>query len=165
LEKRDCEVEILTLREMQIAPCTGCFGCWVKTPGICTIPDAGRDVTRAMIQSNLVVLFTPVTFGGYSSELKKAVDRSLSLLSPFFMRVKGMVRHRSRYRRYPRLVAFGVEKQADPASERLFTDLVDRQGLNMHSPAHAAGVGVLSDDSETLRRRIGTLLSEVGVGR
>ena len=25
--------------------CVGCFGCWVKTPGCCVIPDAYQDVT------------------------------------------------------------------------------------------------------------------------
>ncbi len=162
---RRCEVETLVLREMRIAPCIGCFGCWVKTPGICNIPDAGRDVARAMIQSDLVVLFTPVTFGGYSSELKKAIDRSLSLLSPFFTRIDGVVHHKARYRRYPRLVALGVEQRADTETERIFTSLLDRIAPNMHSPAHAGGVAILSERPETVRERIGALLSEVGVGQ
>ncbi len=59
------------LRDIPLAHCQGCFECWVKTPGLCkTDGDAGREITGAMIGSDLMVLLTPVTFGGYSSEIK-----------------------------------------------------------------------------------------------
>jgi multimeric flavodoxin WrbA len=45
------------------------------TPGECVIKDAGCDVARDVSHSDLVILLTPMSFGGYSSELKKAVDR------------------------------------------------------------------------------------------
>ena len=35
-----------------------------------------------------MVLLTPITFGGYSSEIKKAMDRSICLVLPFFRRVE-----------------------------------------------------------------------------
>lgn len=73
------EVEPFILHDMEIHH-WGCFGCWVQTPGVCVIDDAGRDVARAVIQSDLAVFLIPVTFGGYSSELKKAVDRLICLL-------------------------------------------------------------------------------------
>ena len=73
-----------TLRDEKSAYCLGCFECWTKTPGLCRIDDAGRDVAASVIGSDLAIYLTPITFGGYSSELKKAVDRIICLISPFF---------------------------------------------------------------------------------
>ena len=78
------QVETFPLREMKLAHCLGCFDCWVKTPGMCVEADAGREIAKAIVRSDVTVLFTPVTFGGYSPELKKIVDRFVQLASPFF---------------------------------------------------------------------------------
>lgn len=155
-------VRSLLLREMKIHHCTGCFGCWVRTPGVCVIPDEGRDVAREAVRSDLLVFLCPVTFGGYSSELKKAVDRIVCpMLLPFFERVKGEVRHPPRYEKRPRLLAVGVLPEADEESARIFSTLVARNALNLHTP-HAAGVipGGLPDGE--LRARIGELLGAAG---
>jgi len=53
------EAENLILRDIEIAPCVECFGCWVQTPGVCLIDDDARDVTRKMVGSDLVLYFTP----------------------------------------------------------------------------------------------------------
>ena len=63
------------LRDIAIAPCTGCLKCWTKTPGECVIDDEQRKIYVDMARSNILILVTPVTFGGYSSELKKGMDR------------------------------------------------------------------------------------------
>jgi len=83
LEDNGCDIDSLILHEIEIASCLGCFGCWVKTPGICVINDEGRDIAKAVIQSNLIIFLTPVIFGGYSSELKKALDRLILILLLF----------------------------------------------------------------------------------
>jgi multimeric flavodoxin WrbA len=85
------------------------------------------------VGSDLVVYVTPVTFGGFSSELKKLLDRIvLSVLDPRFTVVGGEVHHRLRYRRYPKTVGFGTLPSPDPEAERLFTRLVARNGINVH---------------------------------
>ena len=84
LQAADWAVTSWTLRDQKLAYCLGCFECWTKTPGLCRIDDAGQDVARSIIQSDLTIYLTPITFGGYSSELKRAVDRIICLISPFF---------------------------------------------------------------------------------
>ena len=93
-----------------------------------------------MIGSDVLVLLTPVTFGGYSSEIKKAMDRSICMVSPFFRRVDGEVHHKLRYRRYPALAAVGVLHEPDEEQERIFGTLVERNALNFASPATAVCV-------------------------
>jgi len=106
----DAEVVTFPLRYMKLAHCLGCFGCWVKTPGLCVEADAGRDIAKAIVRSDVTVLFTPVTFGGYSPELKKMVDRFIQLITPFFEMDHGEVHHPSRYRQRPRLMILGVQR-------------------------------------------------------
>jgi multimeric flavodoxin WrbA len=129
-------VERLHLRELTIAYCKGCFGCWVKTPGICPTRDDAGAVTRSFIRSDLAVLLTPVVFGGYSSELKKALDRSAGIVLPFFARINGEVHHKPRYPRYPALLAIGVVDRSNETEERVFATLVGRNAINLHAPAH-----------------------------
>lgn len=153
----------LTLRETDIAPCLGCFGCWIQTPGVCVIDDAGRDVARQMAHSDLLVYLTPLTFGGYSSELKKAVDRSIPNISPLFRLVKGEVHHVKRYARYPRIAGIGVcsDDRADPDEEELFETLVHRNAINFHAPADGACVISVTEDDDVMRRRIERTLRRV----
>ena len=169
LEGQGWEVEPFILHEMEIRHCVGCFGCWVQTPGVCVINDAGRDVAKAVIQSDLVVYLTPVTFGGYSSQLKKALDRSICLLTPFFTKVGGEIHHVPRYERYPRIMGVGVLPQADEESgrindiRRIFTTLVRRNAINAHTPAHVGGVILSSLGEGEIRKEIQTLFQAVEV--
>jgi hypothetical protein len=140
LESQGWDVTSWTLREEKIGYCLGCFECWTKTPGLCRIDDAGREIARSVIQSETAIYLTPVTFGGYSSELKRAVDRIICLISPFFGRIDGEVHHRARYDRYPALTGIGVLPAPDPAQEQIFRTLIGRNAINLHAPAHGSAV-------------------------
>jgi multimeric flavodoxin WrbA len=134
------DVTTWTLRDEKVAYCLGCFECWTKTPGLCRIDDAGRDVAASLIGGDLTVYLTAVTFGGYSSALKGAVDRSICLVSPFFTRIDGEVHHQARYERYPALAAVGVLPAPHPAQEQLFHTLVGRNAINLHASQHSSAV-------------------------
>ena len=140
-----------TLRDEKIAYCLGCFECWTKTPGLCRIDDAGRDVAASVISSDLVIYLSPITFGGYSSALKKAVDRSICLLSPFFTRIDGEVHHQRRYDRYPALLGVGVLPERHAEQEEIFRTLISRNAINMHSPIHDTVVITRDLDEPALR--------------
>ena len=127
------EVRVFALRDMKLAHCIGCFGCWIKTPGICLQADAARDIAEAIVQSGMLVLFTPVTFGGYSPELKLMVDRFVQLTLPCFITRQGEMHHPPRYLPTPRLVAVGVQRQTDDEEAGIFRILVGRNALNFCS--------------------------------
>ena len=117
---------------MDIQPCRGCFSCWVKTPGRCIIQgDDQEAILRATAASDLVIWLTPITFGGYAPELKKALDRIIPVLLPFFIKIRGETHHPLRYPRQRRLLAIGTQKQEDADSEAVFRRLVRRNALNM----------------------------------
>ncbi len=140
LARRGWRTDTVALRDMEIAPCMGCFGCWVRSPGVCVIDDAGREVARLAARCDMLVFFTRLTFGGHSSELKKAVDRLIPNISPLFMKVRGEVHHRLRYPDTPRMLAVGLAPEPNEEANGIFRTLVERNAVNMHSPAHAAAI-------------------------
>jgi multimeric flavodoxin WrbA len=158
LKADGAHVEVFPLREMKLAHCLGCFGCWVKTPGMCVEADAGRDIAKAVIRSDVAVLFTPVTFGGYSPELKKMVDRFIQLLSPLFEIDHGEVHHPPRYAHRPRLMVVGVQRHPNPGEAHIFKTLAGRNAINLHPPNYAAEVVLSTDDVGALRARFELLL-------
>jgi hypothetical protein len=165
LRGRDWVVDSLALCEMKVAPCVGCFGCWLKTPGVCVIDDEGRDIAKAIIQSDLLILLTPVTFGGYSSELKKALDRMIPLISPYFMKVNGEIHHRPRYEKFPDLVGIGVIPSRDDESERIFRTLVRRNAINTHSAAYAAEIIIENQNGRAIENAMQGLFSRMEVAQ
>jgi multimeric flavodoxin WrbA len=127
-------VAVFELREMDIKYCIGCFGCWVKTPGECIVPDESRDVRRAAIHSDLVLWASPVIMGFYSALLKKVTDKFLPLLHPYTVVDQGEAHHLARYDKYP-LVGLLLEKGADTDDEdiKVISDIHRRTALNFKS--------------------------------
>jgi multimeric flavodoxin WrbA len=162
LTEKGWEAEPIALREKQIAGCLGCFGCWVKTPGICVIDDYGREATKKIVQSDLMIWLTPVTFGGYSSELKKALDRSIPILLPYFESYKGQIHHKMRYDKYPRLLVIGTEP-CNTEYEETFLALTERNVLNLRPPKHATGIFQKNENLDKTLPFVEDLLRKVEV--
>lgn len=163
LKAKGHEVDVMILRNEKIGVCLGCFGCWLKTPGECVIHDAGSNLPKKVIQSDLVFLLTPVTFGMYSSELKKALDRfPCPVLLPFFKKINGEIHHAPRYDKYPILVAIGVLPNSDEESENTFTTLLSRNSINLHTKAISTIV-YSNDTPDIIKQKINVTLSKAGV--
>ena len=154
LSKRDVKGKTILLHENEIKPCLGCFKCWIQTPGICIIDDYGREVAKKMIQADNLIYLTPVHFGGYSSELKKALDRSICLMLPFFRVYKEEIHHETRYDKYPNLIVIGTLEEPNPKQEEIFSELVERNVLNNFAPKHATQIIYHSDDESTVKKKV-----------
>jgi multimeric flavodoxin WrbA len=141
----------------------GCFGCWVKTPGICVIDDDGREIAKKAAQGDLLVYLTPVTFGGYSSELKKTLDRIIPVLLPYFTLINGEIHHQMRYTKRQRLAVIGVQASPDHESAQIFKTLVDRNALNVHSPAHGSSIIIRGSGAQEISEQTSSLLKSIGV--
>jgi multimeric flavodoxin WrbA len=133
-------VTAFELDALAIKPCQGCFACWLKHPGTCAIRDDQEPVLRAMAASDLQVWITPVTFGGYAPALKKALDRFIPNILPFFTTRRGEAHHPLRYPKRRGLIVLGTLLAADLESERIFHDLVGRNALNLDSVLTASHV-------------------------
>ncbi len=151
LTRRGHGARRLSLEGLKLGLCRGCFGCWVKTPGECVIDDDGRRVAREYIQSGLAVLATPLSFGGYGSFLKRAVDRLIPLIMPLFKRVRGEVHHVPRYPAYPDILGLGWLPTVDREQERNFTRLVQRNAINFWA-GHRDALTLHGDEDPGERR-------------
>ncbi len=160
--KRNIKGETIVLHEHEIKPCLGCFKCWVQTPGICIINDHAREVAKKNIQSDNVIYLTPITYGGYSADLKKALDRGISLISPFFRIHHDEIHHETRYDKYPNVCVLGILEKSDPEQEEIFTDLANRNVLNNCAPKHSSQIIYHSMDEKEIRRKIVEGINDLG---
>jgi hypothetical protein len=144
----------IALSELEISSCRGDFGCWIKTPGECTIDDEARDIACGIVHSDLVVFLTRITFGGYSSELKKMLDRAIGIVLPQFAMIRGEVHHKARYQKYPDLLAVGVCSKLDPEAAEVFARLVRQNASNLHSPRQSTVILQNATPPEEMRRQI-----------
>jgi len=152
LSARGWQVEHVLLREQKIGACAGDFFCWIRNPGICNVADDNRTLAEAIIASDLMVYLTPVTFGGYSSELKRIVDHQIQNIVPFFARVDGETHHQKRYARYPDFLAVGWTDGDDPQAEAVFRHLVARNAINYYARTAVAGILRAGQPDDELRR-------------
>ena len=163
IEKKGFEVESITLRNVNVAACQGDFDCWVKTPGECRTDDYGREVAQKMVQSNLIVHFTPITFGGYSSEIKKVIDRFLPTISPFFTKRNGETHHKHRYQKRASIIAIGFLDKPDKEQQKIFKDFVFRNSLNMGAPIHEGIIYTKDQKMDDFIKELHTILEKVEV--
>ncbi len=138
LKKLNWDATSIVLEDKNIAYCTGCFGCWVQTPGECVIKDYEETIVREMVHTDLSIYITPIVFGGYSSILKKALDRQIGRVLPYFTKVKGEVHHSERYEKQQSLLSIGLIDKHDTEKEEIFKSLVARNAINMWSPFQRA---------------------------
>ena len=160
----DCglDAEVMHLENMVIRECVGCFNCWIKTPGICVMDDEGRILTERMINEDLLVLITPIAFGGYSYLLKRAMERLIPALHPFFIRMESETHHMKRYGEYPALLVVGLMAEPDSVSEAIFRRLVTRNAINLHSPSSSTIV-ISSEDLGLLGDKVDSSLEGMGM--
>ena len=80
-----------------IRPCTGCFGCWNRTPGKCVIRDGYENMGELIHKADRVTVISRYTFGGFSGFVKNVFDRCLGYVLPQFEVVGGETHHKKRY--------------------------------------------------------------------
>jgi len=134
LESRGHEITSFVLRRMDISYCTGCWGCWVKTPGECAVRDDSAQICRSLIGSDFLLFASPVIMGFTSAVLKRTCDRLIPVIHPYFEIVNGEVHHRARYEKYPALGLI-LERGADTDQEdiEIIRDIYSRMAVNLKS--------------------------------
>lgn len=129
----------IILNEHEIKGCVGCLSCFFKTPGACRFKDLVRELPYTYIDSDIIVLITRVTFGGFSSILAKAYDRLIIQLESHLFEVSSrVIRRQKRYKlSYPFLLAIGFEEEADEENRNIFNALVQRNVFeHLRSPEY-----------------------------
>ena len=161
LKNLNWEVISIVLEDKNIAYCTGCFGCWVQTPGECVIKDFEENVVKDMIHSDLIIYLTHIMFGGYSSILKGALDRQIGRVLPYFTKIDGEVHHSKRYEKQQSLLSIGLLDKHDAEKEEIFKTLVARNAINMWAPFQRAIIYLEGEDMSEFSNNFNNALMEV----
>lgn len=134
LEEKGNQVTHILLRDLPLKYCTGCWGCWVKTPGKCQSDSASQEMDEAIINSDFLLWAAPLKMGYPSELLKMAMDKHLPLIHPYMEVAQFEAHHLKRYAKYPR-IGLVVEKEAstDELDLKIVTHLFQRTALNFKS--------------------------------
>ena len=156
------ELENILLREKEIADCLGNFKCWTKTPGKCIIDDFGNNILSLYNDSDLLILLNPITFGGYSYQIKKALDRLIPVSIPIFDNENGDYFYKKRNTHAPALIGIGIMGEKNTEEEKLFYRLLNRNGFNLRLPFYRGLVFDNKDKNEEISKNLELLLKEIG---
>ncbi|MFP4497574.1 MAG: NAD(P)H-dependent oxidoreductase [Vulcanimicrobiota bacterium] len=161
LKQKNFQVESIRLSDKKIAPCAGCFKCWLgREPGVCVIKDDVEPILSSFANCDLAIWLTPVVFGGYSFQLKKALDRFIPMVSPLLTMINDEMHHVKRYEKYPRVICLGWQPEIYLAGQYVFKSMFIRNTINMHSPSAEAGV-VTPENQDNLEEIIENLIYRV----
>jgi multimeric flavodoxin WrbA len=101
IENTSHKIEYFRLRDMDIKYCTGCWSCWLKTPGLCSIKDDYEQIFSRIPNTDKILYISPVILGYESSLIKKCKDRSIGTSIPYITFYKGEQHHLQRYEKNP----------------------------------------------------------------
>ncbi len=90
--------ETLYLKDLKIKPCTGCFSCWLVTPGTCILKDDMPGILEKVLDTDVMVFSTPLYNCSMSAYMKAFHERQLPLVTPYVViNDQGEMAHPLRY--------------------------------------------------------------------
>lgn len=69
------DVKVFAVSDMKVNPCIGCNSCFKREDGSCFQQDDMLKVYERLMETEILVIASPVYFYGISSQLKAVVDR------------------------------------------------------------------------------------------
>ena len=108
MRKAGADVDVVNLQQKKINYCIGCYTCWSKTPGECVHKDdMSRELFPKYVESDLIVMATPLYHYTVNALLKTFIERTLPVAEPFLVMRDGVTRHPRRHPQKP-VVAVSV---------------------------------------------------------
>lgn len=123
--------EVFTLRDMKIGFCTGCWDCWVKTPGLCALKDDMPAILKSVAASDRTVLLSPVSMDFVTSQIKKTCDRLIPLVHPYTEVYRGEFHHINRYESYPELCLILLDPEKNEERFDVIRNIFERLSINL----------------------------------
>ncbi|MDR0231631.1 MAG: NAD(P)H-dependent oxidoreductase [Dysgonamonadaceae bacterium] len=131
-------VEILSSHR-KIAPCVGCYLCWLKTPGCCVYHDGIETIGRKIAMHDGLVIVSKIFYGGYSPSVKNIIDRSISTSLPSFAFRNREMHHRRRFKKRYILKVYFYNFDNNKISQEekdVAQDIVTANSINWGCPKH-----------------------------
>lgn len=116
-----------------IRNCIGCFGCWIKTPGICILKDGYHNMGELLSKSKKLTIISKCMYGSYSPFIRNVLDRCLPYLSPYFVPKNGETHHKNRYNNAFDLSAHFYGDDITEKEKQTAEALVKANGINFYA--------------------------------
>lgn len=115
-----------------IKPCVGCFNCWLKTPGICSLDDDYKLNSYLLSKCDRLIVISKNYYGMFSPNIKNFFDRSISYVKPYFKIIYGEMHH---YKKYKKTLNIDYYFYGDITNkeEKTLSKLVKANSENLHS--------------------------------
>lgn len=124
------DVETVFIAKKKIKPCTGCYACWMKTPGKCAQNDDMEELLGTFVSSDIVVFATPLYVDNVSGLMKNFLDRLIPIADPHWEKDEnGESRHLRRHEKPTRFAVIsncGFPEQSQFQVLRLYFRRVAR---------------------------------------
>lgn len=115
-------IEVIDMFSENIRSCVGCFGCWVKTPGICIHKDVMSSNYKKIMRSDRIVLLMPIRSCFLDSKVKAFIDRLIPLYHPYIEIYEGEMMHEYRYDKYPDIDFYFPDDEMDEENAQIVED-------------------------------------------
>ncbi|HAE42467.1 MAG TPA: hypothetical protein DCG34_06035 [Clostridiales bacterium] len=140
----------LDLRKIKVKDCTGCFSCWLKTPGRCIHKDLDKFY-KAYLAADKVIIFSKVTKGFVSGDLKTLFDRLIPLYLPYITYKTGESMHLPRYEKYPDIEFHYQGEFSSAVDQKIYEDYINRTFYQFYNKCEIVKPGSQFSPKETDR--------------
>ena len=117
------DVRFICLENMTVKPCYACRGCEQKTYLRCIVRDDADLILPYLAQSSVMIVVTWITYGSYSFQTKRALDK-IGLLCDMHYYCKNGELVKGLNRAGTAFYAVGVHDGAEKAEIQAFEQLV-----------------------------------------
>ena len=95
--EQGADVEELYLKELDVRPCTGCFSCWLRTPGKCVQQDDMAQLHEKMLACDVFVLGFGLYIRDVPAGVQAVLERMLPFAEPWLVESQGRTVHPTRH--------------------------------------------------------------------
>ncbi|WP_058300244.1 flavodoxin family protein [Gorillibacterium timonense] len=117
----------------RIRHCIGCFGCWIKTPGVCVLKDGYQQMGERLSKCDELVIVSRCLYGSYSPFVRNVWDRSIPYLLPYFATLNGETHHKNRYDNHFELNVHFYGDDITEAERETAKSLVAANAINFYA--------------------------------
>lgn len=147
------EAEVINVNDKKINVCTGCYNCWIKTPGSCVIRDDQVMIYPKIAAASQIVYICRIRYGCYDVPFKTMLERCLPLQQPFLRIFEEETRHVHRGVETKDAIIIGYGTGNDEEKE-IFTHLVKRNANNMCFGSYKIIFALESEVEEILQKEV-----------
>lgn len=155
-QQAGASTEQVFLARKKINHCRACLQCWVKTPGKCSQKDDMNPMLESFLESDIVIIASPVYVENVTGLTKDFLDRLIPLTDPRFeIGRDGYSRHLKRYENTPGIVAMAnsgfIEQDAFGVLRLMYPRIARSMNTEFIAGIYKGGGGMLGLDEPALR--------------